>query len=97
MENRIGIEETRDLLEYAEKIVDKMLEAKSDDGKISKSEIISAVISTAPAGIQAFSGVDEVVEELKELSPEEQKEVVEKSILVVKKLIGLFMPEILDK
>jgi len=90
-EKKIGIDETMDAINFAEKIVTKLAAAKADDGKIDSGEIASALISVTPAGIAAFVGSGKIDDELKDLDDEERAKIISSSLAVIKQLVGMFV------
>jgi hypothetical protein len=93
MSNGVGIEETKDVIEYAGAVVDKLTEHKADDGKIDGAEITSTLVSTVPAGVRAVAGSGDIKEELAKgnLSDEEKDELLALAMPVLMNLIGLFV------
>lgn len=91
MEQKHGIEESMDVLEFADALFLKMHEAKSDDGKISTMEVVSMMISTMPESISAASGSGDIDDELKELSQEERDLLLKKAMSVVRNAVSLFV------
>lgn len=87
----MDVKESLELLEYAEKLVDKLVEHKSDDGKIDMGEWVDAVLSSAPEGAKAFSGVGLVPAELKDLDQEEARLLAVKGSQVAMKVMKLVM------
>lgn len=91
MEQKHGIEESMDVLEFADALFLKMHEAKDDDGKIGTMEVVSMMISTMPESISAVSGSGDIDDELKELSQEERDLLLKKAMSVVRNAVSLFV------
>lgn len=85
-----GIEESMDVLEFADVLFLKMHEAKDDDGKIDTMEVVSMLVSTMPESIGAFVGADEIDDELKDLDKEEKDVLLKKAMEVVRNAVSLF-------
>ena len=90
---KYGIKETMDYIEYADAVVDKIVEAKQDDGKINTSEIIGAIMSTTPEAIKAMIGSDDVDNEMADLDPAEKEKLLNASMAALKKLVRAFVSQ----
>ena len=91
MDGQYGIEETKDLIAFAEKIIDSLAAHKADDGTIDGSEIASTLVTTAPAAISAMVGAGDISKELKDLSDEERSALIAQALPVLQKLVGMFV------
>ena len=89
-ENKMGIEESKDVIEFAELLIDKLIEHKADDGKIDMAEFAFTAVESAPAAVAALVGAGDIPAELKDLSDEERDELIAMALPVLKKLIGMF-------
>lgn len=87
----MDVKNSKEMLVFVDGIVDGMIEAKADDGKISKFEIAKVTLENLPAGIKALMGADKIDDELKELSPEERDELLGMAMPILKKLAGLVL------
>lgn len=90
MSNAYGIEETMDLVEFADKIVKSLAAHKADDGKIDGAEIASTLVSAAPAAISAMVGSGDISDELADLSDEEREQLIQAAMPVLMALAGMF-------
>ena len=86
MDGQYGIEETKDLIAFAEKIIDSLAAHKIDG-----SEIASTLVTTAPAAISAMVGAGDISKELKDLSDEERSALIAQALPVLQKLVGMFV------
>lgn len=86
---KLGIEESKEVLAFCDSLVDDLLRHKSDDGKIDGYEITQTLIGNLPAAVRAGTGAGEVQAELKDLSPEEQEELVGMSMVLAMKIVSL--------
>ena len=91
-ENKYTIDETLEVITYADVILEKLIAAKANDGKIDGGEIAASLAASAPEGVKALWGSWSVPKELGDLTPEETKTLLEASFPVVAKLFGLFVP-----
>lgn len=90
-ENKYGIEETMDLVEFADKLVSSLKAHKDDDGKIDGAEIASTLVSSAPAAISAMVGASDISAELKDLTDEERQKLIAAVMPVLQNLVGMFV------
>lgn len=89
MSNKFGIEESKDVLKFSEEVLKDLIKHKSDDGKIDGFEFAKTFISNAPKGVAAISGIQNVDDELKDLSEEEKQELVTMAMEVAKLVVEL--------
>lgn len=89
MSEKKGIEETKEVFDFLTMAVEELAAHKADDGKISAIEWAQTVMSTAPAGFKAFSGIEEVDDEVKDLDSAEAKEIAAKGIELGKAVAAL--------
>lgn len=92
VEDKIGIEESKDVLAYSKALREKLENAKSDDGKIDTAELLSAMVTTANSAIKAMMGVGQVDDEMRDLSDEERAELVTLAMTEVLGYLRLFAP-----
>jgi len=85
------VKDVKDLLNYADGLVDEFTRAKSDDGKISIAETVVALSKTIPEGVSAVVGIENVLEQIKNANDKERAELLERSATVLIKLVNLFM------
>jgi len=83
-------QQTQDLLNYGSALVAKLEEQKADDGKLDISEVIMTLISTAPDGIQAMMGSDEIPSEIKRMSAEQKESSLMDATDTIRRLFELF-------
>jgi hypothetical protein len=86
------VKETVEVLDLCISLLDKLAAAKADDGKVDLTEIIGLALSLAQSALKAAMGLDKIGGELKELSSDEVKLLVDKGVAVASaamKLIGL--------
>jgi hypothetical protein len=86
----IQLDESLDVFNYADIVVEKLQEHKGDDGKISGSEITSTMITTVPDAVKAVVGAGEVGDELKHLNDEERMIVATRGANLARALVALF-------
>jgi len=75
MENKYGIKETKEMLQFIFAIVKIVVEAKRNDGVIGPSDL-ALLINLFPHIGPAFDGIQEIVNELKDLDEAEIKELI---------------------
>ena len=91
MSDKHGIEETMDLVAFAEKVVESLIAHKADDGKIDGGEIASTLVTSTPAAIAAMVGAGKIDDELKDLSDEEKDKLIAAAMPVLLKMVGMFV------
>jgi hypothetical protein len=91
-ENKLKLDETKDVHAFAIKFLQQLAEHKQDDGKIDAGEWMQTAITTAPAGAKALLGVQRVDDELKDLTDDELKEVAKMGVEVMQAVLAFFMP-----
>lgn len=84
-QKKLGINDTKEAIIYAKAVVDSLLKAKSDDGKISKADVLSTLTVTLPEAISAVAGSWNIPAEVKDLDADEKNE-----------LLALMLPVVLD-
>lgn len=89
-ENKLGIDETMDVIAFAQSVVADMVAAKADDGELSTGEMIQAAMKNAPSGLRAFAGSSDIDNELSDLTEEERERVVKEAMKVVQTFSQLF-------
>ena len=87
-----GIEETKDMLNYADAILDELYKAKQADGSLSTTDIIAAVANTAAKGVDAAWGAWEIPKEIKDLDEEEKKQLLDMCFPIIVKFVMFFKP-----
>lgn len=70
-QEKYGILETMEVIEALANVTEEYLEAKEDDGKVSRTEAFGIAISTFPSMMKAGQGIVKVPQELSDLSDEE--------------------------
>jgi hypothetical protein len=88
---KLGIEETLDVVKFADKLVGKLADAKADDGKIDSGEVAGALLTSTPAGLAAYVGCGDITEELKDLDDAERSKLLAEALPVIQKLVGMFV------
>jgi len=88
---KLGIDETMDVVAFADKLVSKLAEAKADDGKIDSGEVAGALLTSTPAGLAAYVGCGDITDELKDLDDEERAKLLNAVLPVIQKLVGMFV------
>jgi len=86
----LGIEETLDIFDYADVVLEKLVYHKSDDGKIDGGEITSTMVTTVPDAVQAIIGAGDVQAELKDLDKEELITIANRGAKLAQCLVALF-------
>ena len=89
MGEKLGIKETKEVLDFVESVLSDLKQHKSDDGKISMSEWMQTAMSNTPSAVKAFMGVDKVDDELKDLDEAEIKELALRGVSLAKAVLGL--------
>ena len=89
MTDKYGIEDTMDVITYVQGLADEIYMAMSD-GDLDVSEVLSAIMSTAPTALNAFVGASNIDEELKDLSEDERKKVLTASLRVIQTFGRIF-------
>jgi hypothetical protein len=84
------INETMDVLEQLESIIDGIIEAKKDDDKITLADFAKFVPAMTKLP-ETLAGISDVKDELADLDAEEIKEIVEKMSEIVLKTASLFL------
>ena len=69
----LDLKETKEVISFAQKVLDDLAASKNDDGKITTGEWLQAAITNAPSAVKAFMGIDRVDDELKDLDEAETK------------------------
>lgn len=92
MENKIGINESLDVIRFFDAVVNEIIRAKQNDGKIETQEIIQALLASAPAGVQAAWQSWLITKELGELSPEEKQQLIDAAFPIILKAVQIFIP-----
>jgi len=87
----MGIDETKDLVNFVKALVDKLEEHKRDDGIIDTAEIAGTLVTSAPAALSALVGAGDVAAELADLTPEEKEELNSMVIPILTKLASMFV------
>ncbi len=85
-----GIDNSLEILAFAERVLLDLAEAQADDGKVSVYEIVSLALGNASAAIAAASGAGEIKVELSDLDADEVKQIAEKGIAVANAAMKLF-------
>jgi len=75
-EEKKGIEETLDVLEFLTDCIESLAEAKKNDGKIDLAEWAKAGLANVPSGFSAIKGADQIDDELKDLDDEEKNKLI---------------------
>lgn len=91
-ENKHGIDETMDVLEYLDAVSVELQKHKADDGKIDAGEIRETAISTMREGWSAAWGASDIPLEMGDRSPEETKQLLDKALPILKRLAETFSP-----
>ena len=86
----IKLDESLDVFNYADIVLEKLKEHKDDDGKIDGGEITSTMVTTVPEAVKAIVGAGEVGDELKNLNQEEMLIVATRGANLAKALLALF-------
>ena len=89
----MGIEQTLDVFEYANKLLDSFIASKKDDGKVDKKEIMIALLSSIPEAVKAYAGSSQIDDELNDMSSEEMMKIAQEGSKLAKKLVDLFLME----
>lgn len=84
-----SIKETSELIDAAISIVETLAEHKADDGKISAIEAAQTAMANIPAIITAVQGVDQIDEEMKDMTPEEAQILAAKGVALAKAVWSL--------
>ncbi len=90
MSKKIGIDEAMDVMNFLHEMAKDIAEAKKDDGKISASEVMKAVMTNSPNAVRAFVGYENIDEELNDLSKEEKEKLLFKAIEVLQAFAKTF-------
>jgi len=90
-EKKTGIEESMDVIKFADALLDELGKHKADDGKIDTTEVFQTVGATMDEAVRAVVGSWKIGDELKDLDEDERKQLLDTSWPVVMKLIGLFV------
>lgn len=80
MGEKIGIHETSELLDFLTLAVEEIGKYRSDDGKISVIEWAQAAMKLAPKTLGAFTGLEQVDDEVKDLDSAETKALAAKGL-----------------
>jgi hypothetical protein len=91
MPKTFGIEQTKDVLEFGDKLADELTKAKSD-GVISAAEALAAFHASRKELVLACVGACQIPHEMGDLTAEEANELRELASKVFAKFIGLFGP-----
>jgi hypothetical protein len=86
------LKETLEVLDAVEGVLKDLIEAKSDDGKVSAIEALKIALVRSPEAVRAFMGLDAALAEIKDISSAEAKQLADKAIAVGQlalKLAGL--------
>jgi len=92
-EQKHGIDESMDVVNYASAVAKELQKHYGDDGKIDASEIRSTLASTATAGMGAVWGSWDVPAELGELSAEEKDKLLAASFNTLMQIARIFAPQ----
>lgn len=90
VKEKIGIEESMDIIKYADALLDELAKHKADDGKIDTQEVFQTLSATAPEAVNAVVGSWSVPKELADLDAAESSKLLEASFPLVLKLVGMF-------
>ena len=90
MTGKKGIDETMDVVKFADAVVNDIEEHIGDDGKIDTLELTETVIGNIPEAVRAWVGKDKISDELKDLDKDEAIIIATESAKVIQKLVKLF-------
>jgi hypothetical protein len=87
-----GIEETQDVIDFVGLVAEALRQAKSDDGKIDRAEVMAAAAENAAGAAKAMMGAWDIPQELQDLDEREKEELLNSAIPVLLDLAKLFIP-----
>lgn len=89
----MDVKNTLEVIGFATGLVKDLAAAKSDDGKISVVEVVSASLANASAGIAAAVDADKIGSELADLDASEIRKIAEAGIELAKAVASLVKPK----
>lgn len=87
---KLGIEETLEVVRWLNLVAADLAEHMTDDGKLDGFEVTKTLLSNAPGAIKAFSGIDKVDDEIKDLDDSEKEQLVSEAMALVMSLVRTF-------
>lgn len=93
-EDKFGIEQTKDIIAFAQAVVTELQDHLEDDGKIDGSEIAQTLLKSVPEGISAMAGIGEIKDEMNNLTENERAELWDRTYPILVQLAEIFMPDL---
>ena len=91
MENKFGIEETKELLTFLNNYIAELKKKKANDGKVDLTEALTALGAHSEAAITGALGSWNVPKEIRDLNDQEKEIVFEMSVDMVCNLAELLL------
>lgn len=88
-QEKMGIDETMEGLEFAEKLISDLADQKDDDGELTALEYIQVAIADAPLAFKAAHGAGKILPELKDLDADESGQIAEKGLAISQAIMRL--------
>lgn len=88
-QEKIGIKNCEEVLDFGIGYIDDLAAKKSDDGKIDMMEHGQAALENAPAAFLAVKDITDIKKEVDDLDHEEAKQLAAKGMLLAQSLMKL--------